>query len=115
MLLMVPFILFTEFVTAFNVIISEIMGFNTDWYTTENRWYEKQLQYEMNRLDRVFWNFDKNSKKWMVTSMIIYGIFISKPTNHQTCQIWNGTHHQNFMFLKTPSRISNKNIQYERY
>jgi len=59
MLLMVPFILFTEFVTAFNVIISEIMGFNTDWYTQENRWYEKQLEYEMNRLDRVFWNFDK--------------------------------------------------------
>merc|ERR1712038_859349 len=37
MLLMVPFILFTEFVTAFNVIISEIMGFNTDWYTQEKR------------------------------------------------------------------------------
>ena len=35
------------------------MGFNTDWYTQENRWYEKQLEYEMNRLDRVFWNFDK--------------------------------------------------------
>merc|ERR1719288_457046 len=63
MLLMVPFILFTEFVTAFNVIISEIMGFNTDWYTQENRWYEKQLEYEMNRLDRVFWNFDKKFEK----------------------------------------------------
>merc|ERR1712165_28829 len=60
MLLMVPFILFTEFVTAFNVIISEIMGFNTDWYTTEKRWYEKELEYEMNHLDRVFSNFDKH-------------------------------------------------------
>merc|ERR1712038_1497699 len=59
MLLMVPFILFTEFVTAFNVIISEIMGFNTDWYTQEKRWYEKELEYEMNHLDRVFSNFDK--------------------------------------------------------
>merc|ERR1712038_807130 len=60
MLLMVPFILFTEFVTAFNVIISEIMGFNTDWYTQEKRWYEKELEYEMNNLDRVFNNFDKH-------------------------------------------------------
>merc|ERR1712165_344594 len=59
MLLMVPFILFTEFVSAFNVIISEIMGFNTDWYTTEKRWYEKELEYEMNHLDRVFSNLDK--------------------------------------------------------
>merc|ERR1712165_86499 len=59
MLLMVPFILFTEFVTAFNVIISEIMGLNTDWYTQEKRWYEKELEYEMNHLDRVFSNFDK--------------------------------------------------------
>merc|ERR1712038_1963838 len=59
MLLMVPFILFTEFVSAFNVIISEIMGFNTDWYTQEKRWYEKELEYEMNHLDRVFSNFDK--------------------------------------------------------
>jgi len=60
MLLMVPFILFTEFVSAFNVIISEIMGFNTDWYTQEKRWYEKELEYEMNHLDRVFSNFDKH-------------------------------------------------------
>merc|ERR1712062_660758 len=59
MLLMVPFILFTEFVSAFNVIISEIMGFNTDWYTQEKRWYEKELEYEMNHLDRVFSSFDK--------------------------------------------------------
>merc|ERR1711899_225497 len=59
MLIMVPFILFTEFVTAFNVIISEIMGFNTDWYTQEKRWYEKELEYEMIHLDRVFSNFDK--------------------------------------------------------
>merc|ERR1712141_549660 len=59
MLFMVPFILFTEFVTAFNVIISDIMGFNTDWYTQEKRWYEKELEYEMNRLDRVFSSFDK--------------------------------------------------------
>merc|ERR1712018_479990 len=60
MLLMVPFILFTEFVTAFNFIISQIMGFNTDWYTQDKRWYEKELEYEMNHLDRVFSNFDKH-------------------------------------------------------
>merc|ERR1712038_453773 len=59
MLFMVPFILFTEFVTAFNVIISEIMGFNTAWYAQEKRWYEKELEYEMNHLVRVFSNFDK--------------------------------------------------------
>merc|ERR1711902_458616 len=37
MLLMVPFIIITEFLTAIYVITSEIFGLNTDWYLKEKR------------------------------------------------------------------------------
>merc|ERR1711983_177136 len=59
MLLMVPFIILTEFLTAFYVITSEIFGLNTDWYLKEKRWYEKEMEYEMDRLDHVFSKMDE--------------------------------------------------------
>lgn len=59
MLLMVPFIILTEFLTAIYVITSEIFGLNTDWYLKEKRWYEKEMEYEMDRLDHVFSKMDE--------------------------------------------------------
>jgi len=59
MLLMVPFIILTEFLSAFYVITSEIFGLNTDWYLKEKRWYEKEMEYEMDRLDHAFSKMDE--------------------------------------------------------
>merc|ERR1712038_71542 len=60
MLLMVPFIILTEVISAFYVIASEIFGLNTDWYLKEKRWYEKEMDYELDHLDQVFENMDKH-------------------------------------------------------
>jgi len=60
MLLMVPFIILTEVISAFYVIASEILGLNTDWYLKEKRWYEKEMDYELDHLDQVFDNIDKH-------------------------------------------------------
>merc|ERR1711902_478674 len=59
MLMMVPFIVLTEVLSAFYVIASEIFGLNTDWYLKEKRWYEKEMEYEMDRLDNVFSKMDE--------------------------------------------------------
>ena len=60
MLLMVPFIILTEVISAFYVIASEIIGLNTDWYLKEKRWYEKEMDYELDHLDQVFEKMDQH-------------------------------------------------------
>lgn len=53
MLVLIPFIIMTEMVHAIGMIVSVFLGGNADWYLTNEMWYERELEREFDKFDKV--------------------------------------------------------------
>jgi hypothetical protein len=63
-LLMIPFIIMTEMINGFGLVMSLFLGGEAEkrysnYYLNEQTWYEKELAYEFTRLDRHLGNMEK--------------------------------------------------------
>ena len=53
-ILMIPFIILTEMVSAFYLIVAVVLGLDMSWYLKSPQWYELELEKEFARMDTLF-------------------------------------------------------------
>ena len=53
-ILMIPFIILTEMVSAFYLIVAVMLGLDMSWYLKSPQWYELELEKEFAKMDTLF-------------------------------------------------------------
>ena len=59
MILLIPFVIMTEMISAFGMFVSVLLGDSGEWYLNQEPWYEREIEYEFEKFVKVLDQLDK--------------------------------------------------------